>query len=120
MVTVANNYRKLRELVSSAVGSAIPYLGMYMGDLTSIEEGNATVTEDDLYNVEKLEMVAKIVLSIEQFKAQRFALAPQPLLQHYLRSPSAEHEDGLFAMSLAREPRTNKSSISSSPGTNHL
>jgi hypothetical protein len=69
-VNIANNYRTLRELVSQATasGPAIPYLGMYMADLLFIEEGNPTYVDKDLFNFEKLEMVAKVVVAFEQLK----------------------------------------------------
>lgn len=39
-----------------------------MADLLFIEEGNPTYLEADLFNFEKLEMVAKVVVAFEQLK----------------------------------------------------
>jgi hypothetical protein len=110
-VTIGNNYRTMRDLVSSALGPAIPYLGMYMADLLFIEEGNPTLVDEDLYNFEKLEMVAKVVVAFEQLKLQRYQLAAQLLLQHFLRKPYFLDEDALFALSLTRESREDNTAL---------
>ena len=40
-VMTENGQRRLRELMSSAQGPAIPYLGCYMSDMLSIQDGNS-------------------------------------------------------------------------------
>ena len=98
-VTFQHNYRKLRELMSAVTGPGIPYLGVYMGDLLYIEDGNPDETSDGLINFEKHEMVAKIILAFERFKLHRYILTPIPLIQHYLNWPFAMNDEELSAAS---------------------
>ena len=40
---------------------AIPYLGMYLSDLSFIEEGTNNITEDGLVNFSKMRMVRTMI-----------------------------------------------------------
>jgi len=40
----------------------VPYLGLWLTDLTFIDDGNPKVCDDGLFNFEKAEMVARRLL----------------------------------------------------------
>ena len=47
----------MREAVHRCDPPCIPYLGMYLSDLTFIEEGTPNMTEENLINYSKMRMV---------------------------------------------------------------
>lgn len=107
-MSVAHNYRHLRELEAQAAVSgeaAVPYVGIAMGDLTAIEDGNPDTTGDSLVNWEKHEMVARVVLAFEAFKARRYILRAEPVLLALLAQVRVLSDDELFERSLAAESR---------------
>lgn len=52
-------FRNLRDTLRRSEPPCIPYLGMYLSDLTFIEEGTLNFTEDGLLNFSKMRMVCK-------------------------------------------------------------
>jgi son of sevenless-like protein len=106
LVSVANKFKSLREAQEYSEGPCIPYLGVYLGDLTFIEDGNPELTLDGLINFDKYRMVAQIILRGEQFKDQSSCkLYPINIIQNWLENPVVLNEDDSFDESLKREPR---------------
>ena len=54
-------YRNLREAIQRTDPPGVPYLGMYLADLSFIDEGTPNITEDDLLNFSKMRMVSPLV-----------------------------------------------------------
>ena len=44
------------------------YIGVYLRDLTFVEEGNNTITEDNLINYEKIELVGQVIREVQYFQ----------------------------------------------------
>lgn len=119
-VSVEHNFRMLRELEAQAAASgqaAVPYVGMAMGDLTAMEDGNADTTHDGLVNWEKHEMVARVVLAFEAFKARRYVLRAEPALLALFEHAHVLSDDELFERSLETETREANAALRARLGT---
>ena len=58
-------FRNLRDSLHRTDPPCIPYLGMYLSDLTFIEEGTPNFTDNGLLNFAKMRMVSFLkVLSV--------------------------------------------------------
>lgn len=57
IVSSDGRFKNLREALRRCDPPCIPYIGMYLSDLSFIEEGTPTVTEDGLLNFSKMRMV---------------------------------------------------------------
>uniref|UniRef100_A0A6B2L2T1 Ras-GEF domain-containing protein n=1 Tax=Arcella intermedia TaxID=1963864 RepID=A0A6B2L2T1_9EUKA len=107
LVSPANKFKALKEAQEAAEGPTIPYLGLYLNDLTLIEDGNPDVTNEELINFDKYTMVAQTILKSEDFKNKlMYRLYPVEEIQIWLK----EHllvlsEDDMFEESLQRESR---------------
>lgn len=55
-------FRSLRDALHRCDPPCIPYLGMYLTDLSFIEEGTPNFTEDGLLNFSKMRMVSIILI----------------------------------------------------------
>ena len=51
-------FRNMREALHRCDPPCIPYLGMYLTDLSFIEEGTPNFTDDGLLNFSKMRMVS--------------------------------------------------------------
>lgn len=60
LVSSDGRFRSLRDALHRCDPPCIPYLGMYLTDLSFIEEGTPNFTEDTLLNFSKMRMVRKI------------------------------------------------------------
>lgn len=59
IVSSDGRFRNLRDALHRCDPPCIPYLGMYLTDLSFIEEGTPNFTEDGLLNFSKMRMVSR-------------------------------------------------------------
>jgi len=103
------NFKLLREKLGQS-GACIPYLGVYLSDLTFVEEGNEDVLPNslDLINFDKCRKNAKIIQKLQQFQYEPYALNPVPevfefIEKIYLQKPYDEKL--LYNLSMKIQPR---------------
>jgi len=114
LVSPSGSYKNLREAWQGAAGAVLPYLGVFLTDLTFIEDGNAdvlrtTATGVPLINARKRAMVYETLAQVQLFQAptrryDKNIVRTEPL-HTWLSALPAEHDARLYDMSLAREPR---------------
>ncbi|KAJ5273536.1 hypothetical protein N7478_008661 [Penicillium angulare] len=101
------NYNTYRETLRVAVPPCIPFLGLYLKDLTFIEDGNKAQTPEGLINFHKCTMLSTTIHEVHRFREAPYSLYPVPELQEYLASQlqSATGLDELWDRSCELEPR---------------
>lgn len=57
-------FRAMREALHRCDPPCIPYLGMYLTDLSFIEEGTPDFTPDGLLNFSKMRMVSVLLIEV--------------------------------------------------------
>eukprot|EP00730_Choanoeca_flexa_P003297 TRINITY_DN11358_c0_g1_i1.p1 TRINITY_DN11358_c0_g1~~TRINITY_DN11358_c0_g1_i1.p1 ORF type:complete len:1117 (+),score=242.00 TRINITY_DN11358_c0_g1_i1:57-3407(+) len=122
-----NNYAALRNEMAAANPPLIPFFGMYLTDITFIEDGspdNLTVKDTELINFGKRRMVAKTTCQIQEYQDQPYQLVEVGEVQDFLlEAPSlvsdpipfpdsdatakdiSKFEDAVYSLSLKLEPR---------------
>ncbi|KAJ5963407.1 Guanine-nucleotide dissociation stimulator CDC25 [Penicillium vulpinum] len=107
MIFSAHNYQAYRETLQVAVPPCIPFVGLFLKDLTFIEDGNPAMTPEGLINFHKCTMLASTIHEIQRLKEAPYSLQPVPALQEYLtiqlRSAVDLHE--MWDKSCELEPR---------------
>lgn len=98
------NFTNYRSLLAAAA-NGIPYVGLYLSDLTFIEEGNPDYLENGYVNFSKCRMVGEVIRSVQRFQQKPYNLKPVPTIQQYLLSHKVVSEKDCFEMSLIAEPR---------------
>lgn len=68
------NHKMLRYHIIQCDPPLIPFIGLYLKDLTFIEDGNATVLENGLINVDKCYKVSNVIQFLQQFQSLGFHL----------------------------------------------
>ncbi|CAH2258749.1 jg5418 [Pararge aegeria aegeria] len=61
-------FRILRDALHRCDPPCIPYLGMYLSDLSFIEEGTSNYTPESLLNFSKMRMIAHVIREIRNFQ----------------------------------------------------
>ena len=107
------NSMNFRNSLNSALLPAIPHVGMFLSDLTFIEDGNNTVIagkngSEKKINVMKLRKVAGIIERAEEFHRKEYCFHPVDGLLQYILKFIEHDRDSLYNLSYAREPRKNK------------
>jgi len=100
------NYKAYRETLRKATGPCVPYMGVFLQDLTFIEDGNPDfVKGTELVNFEKRVMVSKVISEIQLFQQLPYCLLPQEDIQRFFLTVEPLSQDDIFALSQQCEPR---------------
>jgi len=105
-MTRHGNFKNFREHLHAIDPPCIPYLGVYLTDLTFIEDGNKDYLEEhNLINFSKRQKVAKVIREIQQYQQSPYCLLPVPELQEWLENVEFWDENEMFERSLQLEPK---------------
>jgi hypothetical protein len=99
-------FRSYRETLERTIGvPAIPYLGIFLTDLTFAEDGNAD-THMGMINFRKSRSLYSIISRIQQLQQKGYNLNPVHQIQAFLRDPVPRLNDKeMFKKSGVIEPR---------------
>ncbi|KIW03734.1 uncharacterized protein PV09_05041 [Verruconis gallopava] len=102
------NFAEYRETLRKINPPCVPFLGVFLTDLTFIEDGiPSLIKKSNLINFAKRAKTAEVIRDIQQYQNVPYPLAPVPELQEYvltnMRNAGDVHE--MYEMSLAVEPR---------------
>ncbi|KAG9696473.1 guanine-nucleotide dissociation stimulator CDC25, partial [Aureobasidium melanogenum] len=101
------NFSDYRETLHKANPPCIPFFGVYLTDLTFIEDGIPSVIKTNLINFAKRSKTAEVIRDIQQYQNVPYPLQPVPELQEYIltnmQTAGDVHE--MYDRSLAVEPR---------------
>jgi len=110
----SRNYKLLRDAVRQSAPPCLPYLGVYLADLTFIEDGNPDfITRKlgsiKLINFEKRLMIYKVITNLRIYQSKHYQLAPLPMVQEFLQDAvmrcQLSDNNETYKLSLLREPR---------------
>jgi len=97
-----------RQMLHESSPPIIPYLGVYLTDLTFIEDGNKDYLDDPgttIINFSKRELVYRVIEEIKQYQQTGYDFkALEPIHTFLAQLPNLNEKD-LFELSLVREPR---------------
>eukprot|EP01080_Neovahlkampfia_damariscottae_P009272 gene9272-1359_t len=106
MCSPDNGFKGLRSEIKKAIPPTIPFIGIYLTDLTFIEDGNKDMI-DSLINWSKKDLYAQTIRDIQFFQQENYKLKPNSKILKYLSEIDqiAKDPDELYEESLLIEPR---------------
>eukprot|EP01103_Thecamoeba_quadrilineata_P019256 TRINITY_DN7710_c0_g1_i1.p1 TRINITY_DN7710_c0_g1~~TRINITY_DN7710_c0_g1_i1.p1 ORF type:complete len:1179 (-),score=318.56 TRINITY_DN7710_c0_g1_i1:14-3550(-) len=100
------SFATLRSVLHTETPPSIPYLGMYLTDLTFIEDGNPDLLPDGvLINFMKRRRVAAVIQEIQQYQLTPYPLAKVKQIRSYLSGVIGMSPKNIYDLSLMVEPR---------------
>lgn len=103
-----NSYKNYREALRTALPPVVPYIGVFLMDLTMIEEGNPDEI-DGLINFQKLSMIYQVIEKVQRYQQDPYEFTPtESLLTFLLDPPHVADEKELYRLSVQREPRSSE------------
>ncbi|RUS77637.1 hypothetical protein EGW08_014597 [Elysia chlorotica] len=116
LVSSEGRFKNMRDALHRCDPPCIPYLGMYLTDLSFIEEGTPNVTEEGLVNFSKMRMIAHVIREIRLFQQTSYKIEHHPRVTSYLLDPRRLlDEDQTYKASLGIEPKQSRLSVISTP-----
>jgi hypothetical protein len=100
-----NSYKNYREALRNAIPPIVPYIGVFLSDLTMIEEGNPDLIQD-LINFKKRDMIYQVIEKVLRYQqdAYNFQCTDEKALNAFVTLPHMK-EQLLYNKSLEIEPR---------------
>ncbi|KAI8641390.1 ras guanine nucleotide exchange factor domain-containing protein [Parasitella parasitica] len=103
------NFSEYRNMIHNVNPPCIPFLGIYLQDLTFIEDGNANFLKKskNLINFAKRMKTAEVIRDLQQHQSTHYMLAAVPDIQEFIKTHlhSSREEEELYKISLIAEPR---------------
>ncbi|XP_071116557.1 ras-specific guanine nucleotide-releasing factor 2-like [Haliotis cracherodii] len=116
LVSSEGRFKNMREALHRCDPPCIPYLGMYLTDLSFIEEGTPNFTEDGLVNFSKMRMIAHVIREIRLFQQTWYRIEHHSRVTNYLLDPlNLLDEEQTYKASLGIEPKQSRLSVVSAP-----
>ncbi|KAG1148339.1 hypothetical protein G6F37_004035 [Rhizopus arrhizus] len=110
------NFVEYREIIHSVNPPCIPFLGIYLQDLTFIEDGNPDFLRksNNLINFAKRQKVAEVIRELKQFQSFAYNFHTIPEIQEFIKVQlDHEHDvEQLYERSLQLEPRVTEQPVS--------
>lgn len=110
----ASNFAKYREALHSVNPPCMPFLGVYLTDLTFIEDGNPDLLKGtNLINFDKRFKVATVIVEVAQYQTTQYCLQAVAVIEKYLldKFQSVQSINQLYDLSLKIEPRENDETV---------
>ncbi|CAL1269973.1 unnamed protein product [Larinioides sclopetarius] len=122
LVSADGRFRNMRDALHRCDPPCIPYLGMYLTDLSFIEEGTPNFTDEGLLNFSKMRMIAHVIREIRHFQQTPYKIEMSPKVTNYLLDPTRLMPDEeLYQTSLCLEPRLSRLSTKiTTPGAGFM
>lgn len=100
------NFHRYRLELEKRAPPLIPYMAMYLRDITFIYDGNTDHIDENktLINFEKFELVAALLSEIEKYQGTPYDIPVDDTLHAYLLNVTFLDEDALHKQSLECEP----------------
>jgi len=105
MISSQSNYKNYRATLKGLHPPCVPYLGVYLTDLTFLDDAQPDVLEGSMINFAKRIKIANVIQEILTIQQHPYNLRLVPEIQDYLCRLDAFAEETSFALSLEREPR---------------
>ena len=99
-----SSYRSYRSTLHSAKIPLVPFIGIYLTDLTFTEDGNPNYM-DNLVNFSKFHKIARIVGEIVGYQVLYQSIKPDPVIQCWLQNVKPIGEEEAYSLSTRIEPR---------------
>lgn len=105
LMSYRSSFHLYREALHSCRPPVVPYLGVYLTDLTFIEDGNPD-NINGFINFKKRDLISGVVKEIKTYQNTSYTFpVVEPIHTFLLELPSCS-ESQLYTLSLVREPRT--------------
>ena len=105
------NYKEYRSILHNCTSATIPHLGIFLTDLTFIEDGNPNLI-NGLINFDKRSKVGSVISDIRQYQCIGFPFKGNIEILSWIRSIEAlKGEDEIYSISLMIEPRNTSEAV---------
>ncbi|KAJ3430981.1 guanine nucleotide exchange factor [Anaeramoeba flamelloides] len=100
-----NNFKNYRQLLNQIQPPCIPFMGVFLSDLTFIEDGNPDYFKRRLINVLKCNLIYGTIEQIQRYQIKAYNLHPVYQFLELLQNLPTLDSEQLYSLSLEIEPK---------------
>jgi len=100
------NYSEYRKFLSSAPLPCLPYFGLFLTDLTFVNDGNAEYSLNGFFNLNKRRKQYEILQMFLKFQKREFVFLSVTPLRTYLENIQPLSEDERYSLAIALASRS--------------
>eukprot|EP01080_Neovahlkampfia_damariscottae_P000171 gene171-4417_t len=104
LISRKKNYGLMRNELKKALPPILPYIGLYLTDLTFIEDANKNILNDKI-NFSKCRKLAKVIREIQTNQQKPYEFIGIVELSNKLKNMNVFSEEQLIELSYKREPK---------------
>ncbi|KAG0207232.1 hypothetical protein BGX28_001502 [Mortierella sp. GBA30] len=82
----------------------IPYLGVHLGDLLSISEGNRDFRQDGTIHWQKFCLLTEVISTVMHFQSEPYRIQPDPYISRVITDTHVLDDEDLYTKSIGAEP----------------
>ncbi|KAF9575191.1 hypothetical protein EC968_004127 [Mortierella alpina] len=82
----------------------IPYLGVHLGDLLSISEGNRDFRQDGTIHWQKFCLLAEVISKVMHFQSEPYLIQPDPIISRVITETHVLDDEEMYTKSIGTEP----------------
>ena len=93
-ISSENNYSNLRNAFMEVRKNSlpcVPYIKVFLDDMTLISDGHATKTNDGLINFDKCRQMCSVVRYFDELISKKYAITPYQPIKEYIESIQSEN-----------------------------
>lgn len=104
------NFKQYRDTLKMCVPPCVPYLGVYLTDLTFLNEGNPDFLDPEktLINVQKMMKISRVVRNVTMFQQTPYCLAPVDFMKDFIMNTKPMGEQEQYNKSVELEPKMSR------------
>merc|ERR1712137_352953 len=103
LMNAQNSYKIYRETLHSISPPVVPYVGMYLQDLTFINDGNPN-NIDGLINFRKRVLIYRVIEEFQQYQQASYQITPDKKFLMFVSCIDKVTEEELMGLSKKHEP----------------
>jgi hypothetical protein len=105
LISPDKNWAELRRSMSGMRTPCVPYIGVFLTDLTFLDESAPDVLDGGLINFDKLERIYDRLADVVHMQQGAFDFVPQTMLMAYIQQAKPWDEHEVYRVSKLREGR---------------
>ncbi|KAF9124867.1 hypothetical protein BGW39_007849 [Mortierella sp. 14UC] len=82
----------------------IPYLGVHLGDLLSISEGNRDFRQDGSIHWQKFCLLTEVISTVMHFQSEPYMIQPDPFISRAITDTHVLDDEEMYTKSVGAEP----------------
>ncbi|KAG0040870.1 hypothetical protein BGZ82_007892 [Podila clonocystis] len=98
------SFHEYRNALKTAKLPCIPYLGVHLGDLLSISEGNRDFRQDGNIHWQKFCLLTEVISTVMHFQSEPYKIQPDPFISRVITDTHVLDDEELYTKSVGTEP----------------